>query len=341
VKALVRTGQRARSCDLAHAAAPWRRANDRRRKRLLGGARWWPASAPTCAAGRHFAAVGPRLQAQRRRPARGAERWCSSRPCSPRGATVRAYDPVAMPALAAAMTCQARTGSRPDATAQGADALVVVTEWRQFRSPVPGAAAGAARAGHRGRPQPVRPRPLAPDGIRAPRRSDAARPPAPAGADRRRARCGPWPREPGVHACPKLRHGCPPALAWRTFAPDLFRDDGLSPLAGVDQRLTPRRPGSRACARPPAWAGHGRPAAPRAAGRARTFVRARQRGEPTRCGQPASGTPCQVVAVTRQALAGGATAMTIDLRINRLYDLHLALSRRDPTCHARSSPHLP
>jgi len=54
-----------------------------------------------------------------------------------RGATVRAFDPVAMPAL------QARMGERPGLTlvadpmeaAQGADALVVVTEWRQFRSP--------------------------------------------------------------------------------------------------------------------------------------------------------------------------------------------------------------
>ncbi|MEY3272931.1 MAG: hypothetical protein RLZZ341_1832, partial [Pseudomonadota bacterium] len=54
-----------------------------------------------------------------------------------RGATVRAFDPVAMPAL------RARMGERPGlmmvadpmAAAQGTDALVVVTEWRQFRSP--------------------------------------------------------------------------------------------------------------------------------------------------------------------------------------------------------------
>jgi UDPglucose 6-dehydrogenase len=54
-----------------------------------------------------------------------------------RGASVRAFDPVAMPAM------QARMGERPGLTlvadpmeaAQGADALVVVTEWRQFRSP--------------------------------------------------------------------------------------------------------------------------------------------------------------------------------------------------------------
>ena len=54
-----------------------------------------------------------------------------------RGASVRAFDPVAMPAM------RARMGERPGLTlvadpmeaAQGADALVVVTEWRQFRSP--------------------------------------------------------------------------------------------------------------------------------------------------------------------------------------------------------------
>ena len=54
-----------------------------------------------------------------------------------RGATVRAYDPVALPALAARMGL--RPGLErcedPMRAAQGADALVVVTEWRQFRSP--------------------------------------------------------------------------------------------------------------------------------------------------------------------------------------------------------------
>ena len=54
-----------------------------------------------------------------------------------RGATVRTYDPVALPALAARMGL--RPGLErcedPMRAAQGADALVVVTEWRQFRSP--------------------------------------------------------------------------------------------------------------------------------------------------------------------------------------------------------------
>jgi UDPglucose 6-dehydrogenase len=53
------------------------------------------------------------------------------------GAKVRAYDPVAMP------ECLRIYGQRPDLTLcetspdalQGADALAIVTEWREFRSP--------------------------------------------------------------------------------------------------------------------------------------------------------------------------------------------------------------
>jgi UDPglucose 6-dehydrogenase len=53
------------------------------------------------------------------------------------GAKVRAYDPVAMP------ECGRLYGERPDlvlckdsdATLEGADALAIVTEWREFRSP--------------------------------------------------------------------------------------------------------------------------------------------------------------------------------------------------------------
>ena len=54
-----------------------------------------------------------------------------------RGATVRAYDPVALPGMAARMGARAglELCEEPMHAAQGADALVVVTEWRQFRSP--------------------------------------------------------------------------------------------------------------------------------------------------------------------------------------------------------------
>jgi UDPglucose 6-dehydrogenase len=54
-----------------------------------------------------------------------------------RGAAVRAFDPVAMPGLASLHA--GRPGlalvDDPMAAAAGADALAVVTEWRQFRSP--------------------------------------------------------------------------------------------------------------------------------------------------------------------------------------------------------------
>ena len=53
------------------------------------------------------------------------------------GATVRAFDPVAMPALAALWP--SRPGlvlcTDPLSAAEGASALAVVTEWREFRSP--------------------------------------------------------------------------------------------------------------------------------------------------------------------------------------------------------------
>ncbi len=54
-----------------------------------------------------------------------------------RGAQVKAFDPVAMPGVAARLG--ARDGlelvDHPLAAAQGASALLVVTEWREFRSP--------------------------------------------------------------------------------------------------------------------------------------------------------------------------------------------------------------
>ena len=54
-----------------------------------------------------------------------------------RGARIRAFDPVAMPAAAAQWPARAGLEFAPDpyAAAQGADALLIVTEWREFRSP--------------------------------------------------------------------------------------------------------------------------------------------------------------------------------------------------------------
>jgi UDPglucose 6-dehydrogenase len=64
-----------------------------------------------------------------------------------RGAVVQAFDPVAMPAVAARLG--GRDGLRlvpdPLAAAQGASALLIVTEWREFRSPDFDALRGALR----------------------------------------------------------------------------------------------------------------------------------------------------------------------------------------------------
>ena len=54
-----------------------------------------------------------------------------------RGATVRAYDPVAMPEAARVLegTPGLSFAASQDEALQGADALVVVTEWKEFRNP--------------------------------------------------------------------------------------------------------------------------------------------------------------------------------------------------------------
>jgi UDPglucose 6-dehydrogenase len=54
-----------------------------------------------------------------------------------RGATVTAYDPVAMPEAQRALGTLAHLAyaESPHAACEGADALVVVTEWKEFRSP--------------------------------------------------------------------------------------------------------------------------------------------------------------------------------------------------------------
>ena len=54
-----------------------------------------------------------------------------------RGATVTAYDPVAMPETQRIFDGEARLkyADTPNAALEGADALVIVTEWKEFRSP--------------------------------------------------------------------------------------------------------------------------------------------------------------------------------------------------------------
>ncbi|MGQ0599644.1 UDP binding domain-containing protein, partial [Aquabacterium sp.] len=54
-----------------------------------------------------------------------------------RGATVTAYDPVAMPEAQRIFGDDARLkyADSPNAALQGADALIIVTEWKEFRCP--------------------------------------------------------------------------------------------------------------------------------------------------------------------------------------------------------------
>ena len=86
--------------------------------------------------GKTFAVWGPRIQAEYRRYARGAEPSAHGGVVAA-GAKVQAYDPVAMP------ECGRIYGERADLlycktspeALQGADALVILTEWQEFRSP--------------------------------------------------------------------------------------------------------------------------------------------------------------------------------------------------------------
>jgi UDPglucose 6-dehydrogenase len=54
-----------------------------------------------------------------------------------RGATVTAYDPVAMPETKRIFGDESRLAyaETPSSALEGADALVIVTEWKEFRSP--------------------------------------------------------------------------------------------------------------------------------------------------------------------------------------------------------------
>ena len=54
-----------------------------------------------------------------------------------RGATVAAYDPVAMPETARILGARddVTLVARADEALAGADALVIVTEWKEFRTP--------------------------------------------------------------------------------------------------------------------------------------------------------------------------------------------------------------
>ena len=89
-------------------------------------------------AGRTLRAVGARLQAQHRRHARGAVAARSSTRCSPRGADGRRLRPGGDGRGAPRVRTAAGLSLCGDAAwprCDGADALVIVTEWKEFRSP--------------------------------------------------------------------------------------------------------------------------------------------------------------------------------------------------------------
>jgi UDPglucose 6-dehydrogenase len=108
-------------------------------------------------AGRTFAIWGPGLQAQHRRHARGAQPGDHQRAGAPRRA-IQAYDPVAMPEARRVLagTPGLSFVDHQSAALEGADALLIVTEWKEFRNPDFDAHQGHAEAAAgAGRPQPV------------------------------------------------------------------------------------------------------------------------------------------------------------------------------------------
>ena len=85
-----------------------------------------------------------------------------------RGATVTAYDPVAMPETQRIFDGEARLkyADTPNAALEGADALVIVTEWKEFRSPDFDRIKSTLKTpDHHRWPQPVRPRLVAAAGL--------------------------------------------------------------------------------------------------------------------------------------------------------------------------------
>ena len=87
--------------------------------------------------GRVVRALGPGLQARHRRPARGAQPGARSRNCCARRHVCRPSTrwPCRPSTRASAPREGLALAADPYAAAEGADALLVVTEWREFRSP--------------------------------------------------------------------------------------------------------------------------------------------------------------------------------------------------------------
>ena len=108
--------------------------NDAQKKRLLEkiNATIWPRSRQQDVRG-----LGPRVQGQHRRHARSAVANRCPRLARSRRQRDGAYDPVAMDEARRVFGTTARLAyaASPMDAVTGADALVVVTEWQEFRSP--------------------------------------------------------------------------------------------------------------------------------------------------------------------------------------------------------------
>jgi UDPglucose 6-dehydrogenase len=125
---------RARRDRRLHARGAGRRRERQRARSACCSTRSSRTTARTSRAGHR--ALGPRLQAQHRRHARGASRVLMD--ALGRRRPVRAYDPEAMGE--ARRIYGDRAGPRSlcgskEAALAGADALAIVTEWQEFRSP--------------------------------------------------------------------------------------------------------------------------------------------------------------------------------------------------------------
>lgn len=132
VKALIHTGKRDGGLDLQVLQAV-ERANDAQKHVLFQKVRGLFGDDLQ---GRHFALWGLAFK-----PNTDDMREASSRvliaDLLAAGATVTAYDPVAMEAAAALFPDEPRVcfADRAEAALEGADALIIVTEWAEFRSP--------------------------------------------------------------------------------------------------------------------------------------------------------------------------------------------------------------
>jgi len=128
LKALIRTGrENAVSLEIIEAVD---RVNERQRRRFFEGVRDHFGDL----AGRRFAVWGlsfkPKTDDVREAPAISIIRWLVEA-----GARVCAHDPVAIPSARRILGDEVEFAERMYDAAQGADALLVITEWNQYRLP--------------------------------------------------------------------------------------------------------------------------------------------------------------------------------------------------------------